>query len=304
MCPFCRYNNNMKNLQRAINYEAIVRALGKSDTYVMPLFEQLKSWCDVNTPLSENLASYGYVCALDDKVLLKAYNEVSESFNRLHDDVVIIEKGEDIFPKDVCDYQFLYLKGKSELLKKKGLSIVGTRLPSERGVARTKETVDTIGPEFVIISGLAKGIDGVAHLQSLKNGFDTIAVIGTNICEYYPIEHRQLQDFIAENGLLVSPFAPCRKTENYFFMNRNRVMSEIACGSLIAESADSGGGVKQAFFSEKQDKPIFIFRESFENPELRWPHEFENPVVIDDAQDLIPYLKGEKQTPMLQPNLF
>lgn len=294
----------MQNLQRAINYETIVSALNRADSYVMPIFERLATWCDVDAPIPDNLAAVSYVSCISERDLTASYKEVSEQFCRLDDNVEIIDKRSEFWPEDVKDYAFLYLKGKKEFLKKKGLSIVGTRLPSDRGMELTKQVVDAVGKDYVIISGLAKGIDGVAHIQALKNGYDTIAVIGTNIQEYYPPEHRQLQDFIAENGLLVSPFAPSRKTENYFFMNRNRVMSEIAAGSLIAESADSGGGVKQAFFSEKQEKPVFIFRETYENPDLRWPHEFENPVIVDSAWDIIPYLNGEKHAPVAQPGLF
>lgn len=294
----------MDNLQRAINYETIVRALGKSDSYVMPIFERLMDWCNVDVPMSENIDSFAFVACADESKLLSSYSEVSESFNRLSENVQIIDNRDEFWPSDASNCQFLYLKGRKELLKKRGLSIVGTRLPSDRGLELTKQVADVVGKNYVIISGLAKGIDGIAHLQALKNGYDTIAVIGTNIADYYPAEHKQLQDAIAETGLVVSQFAPCRKTENYFFMNRNKLMSEIAFGSLIAESADSGGGVKQAFFSEKQDKPIFIFRETFDNPQLHWPHEFDSPIVIDSAMDIQPYLDGAKPIPKKQPNLF
>lgn len=294
----------MKNLQRAINYESILKALNKSDSAVMPIFEKTKEWCGVDSPLLDNMVAYSYVSCASERDLVAAYNEVSDAFMRLDENVEIIDHEDPLWPKDVTEYEFLYLKGKKELLNRPGLSIVGTRLPSQKGIERTVNVVDAVGKDFVIISGLAKGIDGAAHLQALKNDFGTIAVIGTNIADYYPPEHRKLQDIIAQVGLVVSPFAPSRKTENYFFMNRNRVMSEIAKGSLIAESADSGGGVKQAFFSEKQEKPVFIFKDDFNDSSLRWPKEFENPVVIEAASDIIPYLKGDKEPPKLQPSLL
>lgn len=294
----------MKNLQRAINYETMICALHKADSYVMPLFLRLMDWCNVDEPMQNNMASFSFVSGADEKDLISAYSMVSSAFNRLQEDVEIIDSSDDYWPKDATNCQFLYLRGKKELLGKKGLSIVGTRLPSDRGLELTKQTVDAVGKDYVIISGLAKGIDGVAHLQALKNQFDTIAVIGTNIADYYPPEHKQLQDFIAENGLVVSQFAPSRKTENYFFMNRNKLMSEIAYGSLIAESADSGGGVKQAFFSEKQDKPIFIFKETYDNSQLHWPHEFENPIIVESPCEICDYLSGSKPIPKTQPNLF
>lgn len=294
----------MSILQRAINYETAVYALRKSDSFLMPIFEHAKTWCDADAPLIDNINVYSFLLDADEKALSDAYTAVSQAFERLPEDVVILGKEDGFWPQDVVDYPFLYLKGKKELLQKKGLSIVGTRMPSDRGIELTKQAVDAVGKEYTIVSGLAKGIDGAAHIQALGMGFDTIAVIGTPIDEYYPKEHRQLQDLIAEYGLVVSPFAPSRQTQQYFFISRNNVMSEIASGSLIVESSDTGGGVKQAYCSEKQEKPVFIFRETYENKELTWPKEFEDPVVIDDPLQIKRYLNGEVPIPKKQKSLF
>ena len=80
---------------------------------------------------------------------------------------------------------------------------------------------------ITVVSGLAKGIDVSAHMAALKSGYNTIAVIGTNLNQYYPAENKEVQQMIEEKGLVVSQFSPANKTERWFFPLRNGTMSRI-----------------------------------------------------------------------------
>ena len=210
------------------------------------------------------------------------------------------------WPEDVQDLQKLWFCGDISLLDEPGLSIVGTRHPSSRGMQLTRDAVDAIGDEFVIVSGLALGIDGTAHIQALARNFRTVAVLGTPIDAVYPKEHEMLQEMVAKCGLLVSQFEPGTKVQKYFFMQRNLTMSRISKASLVVESGDGGGGVSQARYSEAGGKPVLIFRETYENRTYLWPRSFSSPVIVDKPKDITRHLKARLRlnNQPLQPELF
>lgn len=191
------------------------------------------------------------------------------------------------WPSDVKGITKLWCAGNLELLKKPSVSIVGTRHPSEKGRERTKRIVDALGPEYVITSGLALGIDGTAHLQALSKGFETIAVLGTPIDCFYPSEHEKLQKIIAEKGLVVSQFETGSMTKPYCFMKRNLLMSQISRFTVLVESSDSGGGVGQARYTAKQGKSVVVFSDVYLDKSLTWPQSIPEIVVVSSEEKII-----------------
>ena len=89
---------------------------------------------------------------------------------------------------------------------------------------------------MTIVSGLARGIDGIAHQAALRAGGRTIAVLGSGVDVIYPPEHRHLADQIAERGALLSDYPPGRKPDAQNFPARNRLISGLALGILIVEA--------------------------------------------------------------------
>ena len=304
----------MENYQRALNYETIVRVLQKADGYCWDQFLQVTNECDTREELPYNINTYSSVLGISRQVLSDAYLRCRQAFEHLDDRTKIIDQTSPLWPDDVTGVPFLYLQGDVNLLQEKGISVVGTRNPSNRGMALAREVVDSLGESgFTIVSGLAMGIDGVAHIEALAKDFKTIGVIGTSVCESYPPKHERLQSLIAEHGLLVSQFAPSRRVQQYFFMQRNLLMSQISMGSFVIESKDGGGGVKQAQYSEKQGKKVFILREVYDNRTYLWPRRFNNPVIISLSHNSGTLVKralqmtrtfGRKKTENLQPSLF
>ena len=304
----------MENYQRALNYETIVRVLQKADGYCWDQFLQVTNECDTREELPYNINTYSSVLGISRQVLSDAYLRCRQAFEHLDDRTKIIDQTSPLWPDDVTGVPFLYLQGDVNLLQEKGISVVGTRNPSNRGMALAREVVDSLGESgFTIVSGLAMGIDGVAHIEALAKDFKTIGVIGTSVCESYPPKHDRLQSLIAEHGLLVSQFAPSRRVQQYFFMQRNLLMSQISMGSFVIESKDGGGGVKQAQYSEKQGKKVFILREVYDNRTYLWPRRFNDPVIISLSHNSGTLVKralqmtrtfGRKKTENLQPSLF
>jgi len=304
----------MENYQRALNYETVVRVLQKADSYCWDQFLQISNECDSREELPFNINIYSDVLGVRKELVNEAYYRCRQAFELLDDNTRIIDETSAFWPDDVTGIPFLYLQGEVGLLQSRCISVVGTRNPSNRGMTLTREVVDSLGESgFTIVSGLAMGIDGVAHIEALSKDFNTIGVIGTSVCEAYPPKHEKLQSLVAQHGLLVSQFAPSRKVQQYFFMQRNLLMSQISLGSFVIESKDGGGGVKQAQYSERQGKKIFILRETYDNRTWLWPRQFKDPVIISLTGNSGSIAKrslqiartfGRRKTEDIQPSLF
>ena len=205
------------------------------------------------------------------------------------------------YPRNLTVAQYplglLYYKGQLDLINTKSISVIGTRTPSEKGVKNTKKLVqDLVSKGFTIISGLAKGIDTIAHQSTLKNKGRTIGVIGTPIDKYYPQENKLLQDQIAKEYLLISQVPFYRyKTEPFkhhahHFPRRNKVMATLSLATVVMDiSEETLGSQVQARECLRQNKKLFIHESLFHNPKIRWPAQYEKKgaVRIKTAEDII-----------------
>lgn len=294
----------MKNCQQALNFETLRSTLGKSASVVMPVFDEISKRCDTSQLLAADIKLYSEVAGVQENILQNQFLRTRALFERVSDSVVVIGRDSPLWPKGVDQVPFLYLCGDCELLGMKGISVVGTRHPSDWGMSMTREAVSVLDREFAIVSGLAMGIDGVAHIQALADGKKTIAVIGTPIDQVYPKEHERLQKLISEKGLVVSRFAPGTEVQRYFFMQRNLLMSQISEGTLIVESTDGGGGIREAEYSAKQGKPVYAMKETYNNRTYLWPRTFKGLKVVSNASEIIEDLKTERKKVEIQPELF
>lgn len=293
----------MNNFNKAVNFETLCLAMNKSAGAVIPVFDYLKTLCDVEAKMAENIEAFCKASGADKKVLESANKSVRRSFEQLDEGVVIIDRYSEFWPVG-CEAAFLYLMGNVELLAKPGISVVGTRRPSVRGIEMAREAVSILDQRYVIVSGMAMGIDGVSHIQALADGKDTVAVLGTPVNQIYPKEHEKLQQMVAQKGLLVSQFAPCLETQKYFFMQRNLLMSQISKATLIVESSDGGGGIREAEYTSKQGKPVFVMKEVYDNRTYLWPRTFEGISVVKNAKEILREMSRPKAKENPQLELF
>lgn len=138
----------------------------------------------------------------------------------------------------------LFFKGNFELLNsgKKFLSIVGSRNCTEYGTRICKEIVADLDDDYVIVSGLAKGIDAIAHQAALDNNIKTIGILGGGFNKFYPKENQNLaEEIIRKGGLVLSeyPFNYDPKQEN--FSCRNRLIAAICDYLLVCEAYSRSG---------------------------------------------------------------
>lgn len=152
----------------------------------------------------------------------------------------------------------LYTIGKYNEKDVYSISIVGTRQPTNYGKIQTEKiTSDLVHQGITIISGLARGIDSIAHNCVLKENGRTIAVIGSGLDVIYPPENKKLFQGIAETGMIISEYPPGTSPDALNFPRRNRIISGLSLGTIVVESGISGGALQTASFALDQGKEVF-----------------------------------------------
>lgn len=183
------------------------------------------------------------------------------------------------------------------------VAVVGSRKVSEDGIKRTKKLVDylVLKHKCAVVSGLAEGVDAVAHLRAIYLKAITIGVIGTPITSVYPKKHFNLQKYIAENFLLISQ-VPIEKyyrqdyrLNRFFFPERNITMSAITKATFIVEAGETSGSLVQARAALKQGRTLFILSSCFENKNITWPARFEKmgAIRVNDFKDIDIFFEKE-----------
>lgn len=161
----------------------------------------------------------------------------------------------------------LWFKGDVGLLNSAGIAVVGTRAPSLYGKTMTKEfTQKLVEQDLVIISGLARGIDTIAHRTTIDHKGKTIAVLGSGLDKIYPSENSFLVDeIIGENGLVISEYPPGTKPDYQNFPTRNRIVSGLSLGVLVIETDMEGGSMITAELAFNQNREVFVLPHALDN---------------------------------------
>lgn len=192
---------------------------------------------------------------------------------------------------------FIYCAGDRRLLGDHVVSIVGTREISDEGIRRaTRLSRELATAGVVVMSGLAKGVDTVAHKAAISAGGRTAAVIGTPLSRAYPAENADLQMEIYTHHLLLSPFAEGEEVFRSNFPKRNRVMALLSDATVIIEASDTSGTLHQAAECQKSDRWLFILKSVVEDKRLTWPGKFldhKKTMVLESTEDILKALAAD-----------
>jgi DNA processing protein len=152
----------------------------------------------------------------------------------------------------------IYLKGALTPTDAFSVAVVGTRKVSDYGQQVTRDTCTYLAARgLTIVSGLARGVDALAHQHALKAGGRTIAVWGSGVDVIYPPEHRKLASAIVENGALISDYPLGTQPEGINFPPRNRIISGLSLATVVIEAGDRSGALITADFALEQGREVF-----------------------------------------------
>lgn len=167
----------------------------------------------------------------------------------------------------------LYVKGAWRAEDEWGVAVVGTRRATAYGRQAAGELSRGLAANSVtIISGLARGIDTIAHHAAIETGGRTVAVIANGLDTVYPPENARLSEQIAEHGAVITDYPLGTKPRAEFFPRRNRIMSGVALGTLIVEGDHTSGAMITARFALEQGREVFVVPGSIFSPQSRGPH--------------------------------
>lgn len=174
--------------------------------------------------------------------------------------------------------ELLYYRGAWEFSETRCVAVVGTRTPTSEACAEAGALVGfLVAEDWTVVSGLAAGIDTIAHRATLRAGGRTVAVAGTPITSCYPAENEALQEQIAKDFLLISQVPVWRHSQQdhrrnrFFFPERNVTMSALTEATIIVEAGETSGTLIQARAALHQGRKLFILDRCFERPDLTWP---------------------------------
>ena len=152
----------------------------------------------------------------------------------------------------------LYIKGDIRKSDYNSISIVGSRKVSNYGKSVTLEFASYFAKlEITIISGLARGVDTLAHSSAIENNSRTIAVLGNGLLVNYPLENKKLQEKISQNGAIISEFALTQKPDKITFPRRNRIIAGLSRATLVTEASTKSGALITAKICADYGKDVF-----------------------------------------------
>ncbi|PLV57477.1 DNA-processing protein DprA [Thermotoga sp. SG1] len=176
-------------------------------------------------------------------------------------DVRLISFWDDSYPESLRKSKFppvvLFVRGDDSLLRKSCVGVVGTRKPTGYGISVTRRFVGLLCERFVIVSGMALGIDSVAHREALERGGKTVAVLGTGVDVIYPKSNKDLFIRILESGCVVSEYPMGIRPQKYHFPARNRIIAGLSKAIIVTEAPVRSGALITAKFAVENGRDVF-----------------------------------------------
>lgn len=201
----------------------------------------------------------------------------------------------------------LFLSGEwREETDRWGISVVGTRQPSSDGMRRAARLARELSEAgYPVVSGLAYGIDTIAHRSALDAGGRTLAVMGTGLDHVYPRSSAGLaEEIVTSGGALVTQFFPHQKPARWTFPMRNAVMSGLSVATVVVEASETSGARMQARLALQHGRTVFLLRSLVEtHPWGRRMVEEGNyglrAIAVDSTSEVIDRLEGRIEPPEL-----
>jgi len=287
--------NGISNLGRALNFSSISELANYSQKTVraLPDLDDLIDQQDRGLFFS----SVARLLSVNQRKVAEVYNRYLGAFESFEQEYQILFRKDLGYPTNLARTPgppwFLFCQGDPRLFDFKGIAVVGSRKASELGAMRAQKlAMLLVANGYVVVSGLAEGIDTAAHRGAISAGGKTIAVIGTPLDKVYPRMNDALQKAIAQRHLLVSQFPFGHPVRKFNFPNRNYTMSGISYATVIVEASETSGALIQARQCMAQGRHLFILKNLLQRSELKWPHRFveRGAYVVQRIEDVPEHL--------------
>lgn len=234
------------------------------------------------------------------------------SFSKAEEEIAFIEKYK-IKPLFITDTNYpkrllncydsptlLFYRGEADLNQDKIISIIGTRSHTDYGKQVTEQLIKDLSEQNVIVvSGLAYGIDAIAHKASLKNNLKTIGVLAHGLDQVYPSQHTGLaKDMIKSGGGLLTEFRSKSKPDKHNFPTRNRIVAGMSDATIVVETGIKGGSMITAELANNYNKDVFAFPGRVNDTKSAGcNHLIKNnkAVLLTDAQELLELMNWEER---------
>lgn len=195
----------------------------------------------------------------------------------------------------------LYIKGELPNTDMPWIAIVGTRKATPDGILLAKQLAKELAEKgFVIVSGLAMGIDTAAHEGALKGNGKTIAVLGNGLASIYPRQNENLaKQIIAQGGALLSEYTPEIPAYPNQFLERNRIVSGLCAATIVIEAPDRSGSIVTARLAGEQGREIFVFPGPAGHPNYAGSHNLirDGARLVTSVTDILEDLGFEELPP-------
>ena len=264
-------------------------------------FKKLAShFADPTQSLSATAAELSAIEGIDRKAVdgllaFTQWDEVEQEVQRAEEaGVKIIPFGSGIYParlRSIADPPpCLYVKGGIRREDDKAVAVIGTRSASHYGRRVTRDLCRGLASlGFTVISGMARGIDGVAHDEALNAGGRTIAVLGSGVDRAYPPEHRKLYHRISENGAVISELPLGAPPLAFNFPARNRLISGLSAGVVVVEATEKSGSLITAAIALEQGREVFAVPGEVGSSRSRGGHRLirQGAKLVENVDDIL-----------------
>ncbi len=286
-------------------------ALRYLPSYTNPIIKKLILKFNSATDIFLNGADYISSFKYRNKMLPKPHIS-PKIFARIEEEVEWIEKsGVSICFYSDTDYPqrmrncanspyLFYYKGDHHFNRPKTVAIVGTRTASQYGKDVVKRIVsDLSGHDVTIISGLAEGIDTVAHEQALAYNLKTFAVLGSGLNIIYPFSNRKLAEkIVAHKGSLITEFSHNTMPDRLNFPKRNRIIAGMSDAVIVVETAKRGGSIITAHIASSYKRDVFATPGNIFDENSSGCHELirtQKAIILSSGKELLEYMSWDHE---------
>ncbi len=230
--------------------------------------------------------------------ILQAKDTLEQTWANIQaNDIQVLTWEDEEYPRRLKEIEqpppVLYLRGQLSEADQWAVAIVGTR----RVTAYGRQVSEEIARQFVqngitVVSGLARGVDSIAHQAAMSNEGRTLAVLGSGLDQIYPPEHRKMAEEITQRGALISDYPPGTAPEAANFPPRNRIISGLSQAVVVVEAGEKSGALITAAFATDQGREVFAVPGYLYAPQSKGTNSLihEGAHIFTDVRDVLDIL--------------